>query len=728
MFDWHQFHASEHPPPAVVDSRLRLRVCLVGFVLLLVVVFARVVQLEVSQGAAFRSQAAKPLARRQSLPGVRGRILARDGTVLAYDKKVLALAVHYRHLQQQPDPRWLKWAARKRLSPAGRKDPARLREEQSRVRAEQRELHRRLARLCGLSDDQWARRARQVEARVERIVESVNRRSSRQQAAGSRQQQPASSTSLGKRIGSLALDVLQASVDDVPPAPVVAAEELDYHVMAEDVPLEVVAEVEANPRQYPGVKIITRARRAYPAKTLAAHVLGHLGPIQKDELAAAGTPDGYRADDRIGRLGLEQRYESILRGHRGAAVELTDHSGRVMASYRRKEPGVGRDLVLTIDPQLQQAAEDLLDSALKRRAIQSAEADADPAGGAIVVMDVHSGAVLAAASAPRFDPNLFAGDRSGELESLLSDPAHPLFDRVAKMAVPPGSVFKMITAVALLEQSAIADDEPFLCRGYLNTPDRRRCAVYIRRGVGHGEVTLADAVAVSCNVYFFHHAGQMGPDPLVDWASRFGMGRLTGVDLPGESAGVLPTPRTIRRLEGHRWRTGDTQSLAIGQGSLCATPLQIVRLTAAIANGGQLVTPHLVSGLGLPELTDGQSTVELGKTSDDPIDIPPPQPIPGLQASTLTTIREGLERVVSDPDGTAHGTVYLESIPIAGKTGTAQTGAAAHGWFAGYVPADRPKLAFVVVLEHSGAASTTAGPVARRLVLRMQELGHLGGR
>ena len=159
-----------------------------------------------------------------------------------------------------------------------------------------------------------------------------------------------------------------------------------------------------------------------------------------------------------------------------------------------------------------------------------------------------------------------------------------------------------------------------------------------------------------------------------------------------------------------------------------ATPLQIVRMMAAVANGGLLVTPHLASRLGLPELAEGQSTAELSELTDDPIQIPPPTPIPGLEASALATIREGLERVVSDPDGTAHGSVRLDSIPIAGKTGTAQTGSnrSPHAWFAGYVPADKPKFAFVVVLEHSGDAGEVAGPVAKRLVLRMQQLGYIG--
>jgi penicillin-binding protein 2 len=692
-------------------------------------VFARAVQLEVTQVAAFRAEAAKPLVRRHSQRGVRGRILARNGTVLACDKETLALAVHYRWLEEPPNPRWLRWTARSRLARADRKDPQRVSAEEARVRAERAELWQRLARLSGLSAEEWNRRARRIQTRVERIAESVNRRhlaqSDRQEKSPqpSRQPEVGQTDSLLARLRAAVVEILRASIDE-PPQQITVAEQLDYHVMVENVPLALVAETEANPDRYPCVKIVLRSRRIYPAGPLAAHLLGHLGPVEKEELRG---PDGqqlYHPEDRVGRTGLERQFEHLLRGGRGIAVELTDRSGRVLSSSRERKPQVGRDLVLTLDPGLQRAAESLLDSALERRTILNT--DSQPAGGAVVVIDVHTGELLTAASAPRFDPNLFAGSGRTPLDALLNDPAGPLFDRVAKMALPPGSVFKPITAVALLEAATVAPDDKLLCRGYLHQPDRWRCAIYTRHSVGHGEMTLGDALAESCNVYFFHHADRLGPDPLTSWASRFGLGQPTGVDLPGEAPGRLPTPNTIRQIEGHAWRTGDTRLLSVGQGSLQVTPLQVVRMMAAIANGGRLVTPHLVSRLGLPELADGLSAADLSDSAGDPIHVEPPRPIPGLHASTLAEIREGLQRVVADRGGTAHGTVHLESIAIAGKTGTAETGPgrAEHAWFAGYVPADRPKLAFVVVLEHAGDAAQAAGPVAKRLVRQMQELGY----
>jgi penicillin-binding protein 2 len=325
-------------------------------------------------------------------------------------------------------------------------------------------------------------------------------------------------------------------------------------------------------------------------------------------------------------------------------------------------------------------------------------------------MEVHSGAILAAASAPRFDPNLFAAagdaDSQPKLQMILDNPAHPLFDRTCRMALPPGSVFKPVTAAALLESDLIQAEEPLHCRGYLHRPDSLRCQIYARQGTGHGAVNLTRALATSCNVYFFQHAETIGGASLVDWANRFGLGRTTGIDLPAEAAGHVPRP-------GNDWATSDTQALAIGQHRLTVTPLQMARAMAALANGGLLVQPHFVNSI----------------TSADSVDDPAivaPQPIEGLTSATLESIRSGLKRVVADPEGTAHETVSLSEVTIAGKTGTAETGGGKpdHAWFAGYAPAEAPKVAIVVVLEHAGQGSLAAGPVARRVIERMYQFGY----
>ncbi len=723
--DWHRIYADEHPPGDAIVPRRRLWICLAAFLLMLGLVLGRIVQLEIGQGATFRTRAARPLLRRESLPGVRGRILAADGSVLAHDKKTLNLAVHYRQLEEPPNGRWLRREVRSRLTRAQGKKPELVEAEQNKLLAERRQTAERLARLCDVSPANWSRRAGGIQTRVRRIADGVYRRRlaefNRRQTEKTRpaDSESTDSESTARRIGRFFLDLLEASVDELPPTRPTVAEELDYHVMAQNLPPAVVAELEANPDKYPGVKIVEQSRRAYPRGTLASNLLGHLGPIGPKELADSASED-YQPDDWIGRMGLERRYERLLHARRGLAVRQTDHGGRLLSSYRRQEPGVGRDLILTLDLHLQSTAEALLDEALARRTLSGRAIDGEnvePAGGAIVVMEINDGAIRAAASAPRFNPNLFTQPplrseaESAKMRKLLSDPGRPLFDRASRMAIPPGSVFKTVTAVALLESSTVDPLDSFHCRGYLEHPDRMRCAIYRRRGVGHGDVALRDAIAQSCNVYFFHHAGRMGARPLVDWARAFEFGRPTGVDLPDEAPGTLPSPETIRQLANRDWRTADTLLTAIGQGALTATPLQVVRMMAAVAGDGRLVTPHLASTLSSP---------------DEPIRSRPPTTIKGLKISTLEELREGLRRVVSDSKGTARETVFIESIAIAGKTGTAETGGdrADHAWFAGYAPADDPKLAFVVVLEHSGDGGEVAGPVAKRLVLRMRQLGY----
>ncbi len=331
-------------------------------------------------------------------------------------------------------------------------------------------------------------------------------------------------------------------------------------------------------------------------------------------------------------------------------------------------------------------------------------------------MDVTTGEMLAAASAPRFDPQWFARGDAESLARLFESPLDPLVDRVAKMAIPPGSVFKTLAAIALVESQACDPDEEFHCQGYLHAPDRQRCLIFRQQGIGHGDVTLAAALAESCNVFFFHHASELGPEPLIAWAKRFGFGSPTGVDLPDEAAGHLPQsspddPRS-RRL-------ATAQALAIGQGTLAVTPLQVARLMAAVANGGRLLRPLVVRGdlphddaRGEPSTSPASAESSLGQ----PIRISP---------RTLSAVREGLRRTVADPKGTAYDSARLASVAIAGKTGTAQTAGADHAWFAGYAPADEPRVAIVVVIEHGGHAAGAAR-MARELVVRLHRLGYLG--
>lgn len=730
-FEWLQVVDEVGDRPGSASARARLRWIFACFALLAAMVFARLVALEMHEGEAYRTAAARPLERSYSLPGTRGRILTRDGTVLAEDRTVATLAVHYRYLEEPPNPVWLRRQARLLLPRGERRDADKVTAAEAAVLAQRDDLQRRLARLCELSEEEWRSRTASIQRRVTDIAERVNRlrreRADVDVSAGDDELNAVP----GWR-GAIARWLAKWTPDDEVNVAgrVTVAEELDYHPVASGLALRVVAEVEAHPDRYPGVRVLEQPLRWYPQGTLAAHVVGHLGAVSREELDRDAAPDeAYHPDDRVGRLGLERQYEPLLRGRRGEVVVTTDHGGRVLRERRLRQPTAGRDVVLTLDVRLQRSVESLLDSALERVPRRRDDDERQPIGGAAVVLDVRTGAVLAAASAPRFDPNWFSnGADPHRLAAVLEDPDFPLFDRVSKMAIPPGSVFKTLSAIALLESGTVEAEAPFHCQGYLHHPGGQRCYRYSRYGLGHGDTTLLDALARSCNVYFFHHAGEMGPAALIDWAFRFGFHRPTGIDLPDEASGSVPTPATIRELEGHPWRIGDTQALAIGQSSLTATPLQVVRMMAAVAGGGRLVTPHLVSDWGVVELSDSPRDESSENSSPfDAIDVAPPRDIPGLSAETLRAVREGLRRVVDDREGTAHASVYLPQIPVAGKTGTAETGTTRddHAWFAGYAPADAPRVAFVVVLEHAGGGSTMAGPVARRLVERLDELGYL---
>jgi penicillin-binding protein 2 len=681
----------------------------IGFAACLALVFLRIVWLEFSEGREFRALAAKPLEKARPLPGVRGRILSHDRQVLAFDQRISSLAVHYRYLEDPSSARWLRSQARARIPRDEPRRAARLTAELAWVTDYRDGLIERLARLCGRPSEEVVAQGQNIQTRVRAIATAVNR--SRLVAV-----QPNSiTTTRDQEIWQTVLAQLPlwlfASDEPRDPAKIIVAEELDYHVLVADVPLEVVAEIESRPQDYPGVRIVEQSRRQYPAGSSAANILGHLGH-----------PDDSRAHDQadgpsrlVGRLATEGEFEPLLRGRNGRLVDLTDHSGRLLSTYRQTEPASGLDVVLTLDARLQRIAEEHLDHALAKK--MGENNGGSSGGGAIVVVDVASGAILAAATAPRFNPNLFAANNPDAVERLLHDPAHPLFDRVTKMAIPPGSVFKVVTALALLADENFDPEATFDCQGFLAQPDRQRCQIFRRYGLGHGPTSLSGALAQSCNVYFFHHAERLGPAPLHDWGTRLGLGVRTGIDLPGEVPGFVPDS-DHPGVAKHTWSLADTQALSIGQSTLTATPLQMARLMAAIANGGLLVRPHILSCF------DAETAERRGNISAATAQVEVRgTPIAGLGPRQLAILHSALARVVDDPQGTAYAALADSGIAVAGKTGTAETGdhSPDHAWFAGYAPAQAPRLAFAIALEHHGS-SEQAAAIAKELVQAMQAL------
>jgi penicillin-binding protein 2 len=718
------------------SPRLRLAGLFGVFVLPMCVIGVRLAHVQLYLGDDFVAEFERTVERREPIPTRDGRILSSDGQVLAEDVELFGLMVHYRWLEEPVDRTWLRQQAHSKLDRAARRNPARVATEEAAVLKRREELWQRLTTVTGQSRDMLVRQRRAIQRRVERIYGLVEqRREERHEASVElfRNGRVVENSRWGA-IWNTIVAALTTSPQREAVEPLVIREQRDYHPLLAEIPVETAVEIEAHPEGYPGTRIETRTERTYPQGEAAAHLIGYRTPVDDEALLARrqdlpdGDPLDYRPGDRQGRTGLERFYERHLRGLRGERKAVFNRRGELIESAVLREPQYGRDLVLSLNLPLQRAAEQLLDDQLSRQHVDEANGAALPVppGGAIVAIDVRTGAVLAAASAPRFDLRAVADRDEALWNKAAADPRNPFFHRACEMALPPGSVFKIVSAAAFLESGRIDPEKEFHCQGYLDEPDRYRCFTFRNFGVGHGDVNLVGALARSCNVYFFSGARRVGFEPLHDWAARFGFGQPTGIDLPTENPGTLPSPLPPLARGGQggsRSRTtADTLQLAIGQARLTSTPMQIARLMAAVANGGRLVTPYLADSSGpTPSLAGDNNHRDLSTAAA--------RPVPELNARTLEWLRLGLRQVVAHPQGTGYKTVRLKDVAIAGKTGTAETGANRpdHAWFAGYVPADNPTIAFVVVLEHAGPGGHAAGPVAREFVQALQALGLLAG-
>ncbi|MSR57988.1 MAG: hypothetical protein EXS05_09970 [Planctomycetaceae bacterium] len=693
---------------------------------------ARLVFVQTQLGDVYAAEFEKTSQRREPIPSRDGRILSADGQVLAEDVVLYGLAVHYRWLEEPVDPGWLRQQVLARLDRIARRDPQRVAAESAALLERREALWHRLERATGLGQAELAGQRRAIQRRVEQVYELVERGRDAEQSDRDFDARPAAESAWWQTAWQTVVTTLTTPPQREALEPLVIQEQLDYHRLMSEIPLARAVEIESHPERYPGTRIETRTRRVYPQGPTAAHVVGYRTPVGDDAIRVRrqefpkGDPLDYQAGDRQGRSGLEQYYERHLRGLRGERRVVFNRRGEIVESRVVREPRYGHDLMLSLNLPLQQACEQLLDEQLQSERIDPASGQPlpIPPGGALVAIDVRTGAVLAAASAPRFDLGLLGDSDRGRWSETLADPRKPLFHRAAAMTLPPGSVFKAVSAAAFLESGRLDPEREFACQGYLDQPDRYRCYTFRHFGVGHGDVNLVSALARSCNVYFFAAARRIGPQPLYDWASKFGFGQLTGIDLPGEAAGQLPPdPRggqngTLSKKQ--RATAPEPLQLAIGQSKLTATPLQVARMIAAFANGGRLVTPRLADSAG-PAALSTQSADATALPAVDPV------PIPELSSRTLQWLRMGLQQVVAHPQGTGYKTVRLESVAIAGKTGTAESGGGRpdHAWFAGYVPAERPRIAFVVVLEHAGSGGHAAGPVAREFVEALLALGLL---
>lgn len=725
------------PGPALDHApQLRLALLFAAFLLPVAAISMRLAYLQTAIPERFLSGWERQTEELEPIPCRDGRILTADGMVVAYDEPQFDLLVHYRWLEDPPHEGWLSQQARAALAPSERRDPQCLAEARAQVIARRDAMLAALADSTGVPQTELNSRCRQLQSRVERIYDYVSRLRAEAPAVADVDHYDAAWWEQGWR---LLASELTSPPERTNRDPLVIREQEQYHVLLENVSLETVGAVESSPSQFAGVQVRLSTRRVYPAGDFAAHIIGARTAITPEELEQRletypnGDPLGFQENDRIGRSGLERAYDTRLHGRAGLRRIVKDRHGVVVHTEVVRPPVEGEDLILSFDSHLQARVEQLLDEALRpgnesegsaesaEEALDAPAATSPPQGGCIVALDVKTGRVLAAAAAPRFDLNLLVSAEAAEWEQVNSDPRQPFFPRITQMTVPPGSVFKVLTSVALLESGLIDPDAPYHCRGYLDQPDRDRCFVYRHYGVGHGDMDLESALCHSCNVYFFDAARRIGPDAIHDWAARFGLGQASGCEVPGERGGNLPSPADPQAT----WYPGTTLQFAIGQASLTVTPLQVARMMAAVANDGRLVTPHFTHEPASRSEHRSGAGLQLVAYETEQSRWPAPR-IEGLSPDTLWRIRAGLQRVVADPRGTGKH-VRLEQIEIAGKTGTAEVGGGRpdHAWFAGYAPADQPRVAFVVVLEHGGSGGQAAGPVARRLVEAMLAAGTL---
>jgi penicillin-binding protein 2 len=443
-----------------------------------------------------------------------------------------------------------------------------------------------------------------------------------------------------------------------------------------------IAFVESHRADLPVLELMMVQRRRYPHADMLANTVGYVGEVSPVELEKS---DGhYRPGDIVGKAGLEREYNQTLEGSDGMRRVVVNSVGKPMRTLDDIEALPGKPIQLTIDYDLQSIA----------------EADFANKSGALIAMDARTGEVLAMVSRPTFDPNDFAiRIPPKEWAALNSDPQTPLLNRAIQAQLAPGSVFKVVMATAMLESKAIPSTYTVFCPGFATFYGR-----VFHCDHAHGEVDLHRGIVASCDVYFYNVGKALGIDRISFYAKGLGLGRRTGIDLPGEETGLIPSEEWSERVNHHKWYPGSTISVAIGQGAVMVTPIQLARMITAVANGGTLIQPHLLKNA-------------MGVKSDS---------FP-LSDDTVEKVTDGMWGVVNEPDGTTSGLVKLENIDFSGKTGTAQTESfdlqhklgkhlKENGWFVGYAPRRNPDIVVAALVQSGGWGSTSAAPIVRDVV------------
>lgn len=470
-------------------------------------------------------------------------------------------------------------------------------------------------------------------------------------------------------------------------------------LLKQDIGRDVLATIEVKRFELPGTIVDVRLRRLYVKNQSIAHVLGYVGEISADELKSVRY-SGYKRGDLIGKSGVEKSFEKYLRGERGGRQIEVNVSGQLVRVLRTVDAVPGNNIFLSIDQNLQKKAEDLLSSVT----------------GAVVVMEPTTGYILSMASSPSFDPNMFVdGFSFDQWEALVKNKSHPLQNKAIQAEYPPASTYKIITAMAGLEEGVIDDKTTFFCPGAYKFANREyRCW----KKSGHGSLSVGRAIAESCDVFFYQVGLRLGVDRMAAYAKSMGLGSLTGVQLEQESGGLVPTASWKKRRLGIAWQGGETLSVSIGQGYNLTTPLQLAAMISSIANGGIRLTPLIVSKI---QNASGETITEYHPEIKGYV------PING---KNMDIIRKGLWEVVNGKSGTAR-IAHIDGMDICGKTGTAQVFSRksdnenesrraqhlkSHAWFVAYAPSINPKIAVSVVVEHGEHGGSAAAPIASELI------------
>ena len=451
-----------------------------------------------------------------------------------------------------------------------------------------------------------------------------------------------------------------------------------FSPLKKDATREEIAWIEERKADLPEASIEIQPKRHYPRKQIASHVLGYVGAITDVELKKL-SQEGYHARDTVGKSGVEKSFENHLRGKDGGKQVIVDARGHEVDVFGYKEPLPGNRLSLTIDYRIQEIIED----AIGRRR------------GSIIVMDPRNGDILGIVSRPSFDPNIFTRRISHkEWAKLNAGKAAVFTNRATQGEYPPGSTFKLIVAVAALQEGLIGADDEFVCNGSYQVGNRAfRC--WKKRG--HGEVNIIEAIVHSCDIFFYQLGQRVRVERMFLYARKLGLDSRSGIDLPGEKAGLIPTPEWKKKKTGLKWYPGDTVNMSIGQGFVLTTPMQMVNAYSAVANGGTLYRPHMMKGVA-PEIIR-----ELN-----------------LKPLTKKVFQEAFTSVVS------RGTGYkakVDGVEVGGKTGTSENPHGAdHAWFIGFAPAQSPSICVCVMLENAGHGSSQAAPLCGKIIKGIMQL------